>query len=71
MEKTDIEFDEFLKDVKNEGCFFCGGDPVFLSKVEMNNQSVFFTCCESCMTGILGKAAISRLELSEEGATIH
>jgi len=71
MEKTDLEFDSFIEDAKQESCFFCGGDPVFLSKVEMNNQSMFFTCCESCMTGILGKAAISRLELSEEGATIH
>ena len=60
MEKENLqkEFDLFMEDVKQESCFFCGDPPVFVSNVEMGNQTVFFTCCEKCMAIILGEAAI-------------
>lgn len=71
MQKTDLEFDSFIEDVKQEGCFFCGGDPVFITHMPISEQIAFFTCCESCMIRILREAAISRLEFLKEKVTVH
>ena len=34
-------YDEFLEDVKQEKCFFCGGNPVFISNVEIDALHTF------------------------------
>ena len=70
-ENLQQEFNSFMEDVKQEKCFFCGGDPVFVSNIDTGDQTVFFTCCKKCMTGILGEAALSRLELVKEKVTVH
>lgn len=73
MEKEDLqqEFDLFIKDVNQEKCFFCGGDPVFITHMPISEQIAFFTCCESCMIRILGEAALTRLEFVKGKVTVH
>ncbi|MCK5504106.1 MAG: hypothetical protein KAJ10_03030 [Thermodesulfovibrionia bacterium] len=41
MENEGLEFDEFLEDIKQEKCFFCGGNPVFISNIEIDALHTF------------------------------
>ena len=39
--KEALQFDLFLKEAKQEGCFFCGSDPVFITYMLISEQIVF------------------------------